>query len=578
MIDGMNKTGSTKLETWKDRIRSGLRYQRYYGQSKKWNVYKNMYRGFFGNQNAKQIPVNLIFSQARSIIPQVYFRSPRMGVIPMKPGFAPHAWVIERVDNYLIRELDLKYEFKSMILEAYLCGVGPAVLGYDSEFGYNPDLNAVELGDGSLSQFDKKGNLLEYGLNIKPGMPWLKASSASDFIVPWGTRKWEEAPWYAFRRMRPLADIKKDNKYDNTSKLTGPFNSALDASAEARPMNANQLNNEDFTEDWVELWEIHDLQTRKVMVLTLDHDKFLREDEDMLQHEGLNALVLGFNEDPDYFWWPSDARQIEKQQLEMNDIRTVASKHRKVALLKMLVDKTMMNKDELSKLLDGDVKAAAFIDAGTGGDIRKAVAFLQSHVPPDFAVAAQEVRGDVREIVGFSRNQAGSFEEASGRRTATEAAIVQRASTIRINERRDIMADVLEKTVRKMNQMVFDFWTVERIIDIVGADGQKYWIRFTGPEIKSEVNYRINAEESLPQDQSTRRAEAEKLVALLQGAPGVDMGYLIRQYTRQFDWLDPQMLFPQTEGAGRSPEKAMSFQEFQGVTGRAQQQGNTGLA
>ena len=68
-------------------------------------------------------------------------------------------------------------------------------------------------------------------------------------------------------------------------------------------------------------------------------------------------------------------------------------------------DKGQMKESELEKLFSGDPKVAVAIDAGVGGDIRKAVAMFQSHVPPDLANAAREVREDVREIIGFSRNQ-----------------------------------------------------------------------------------------------------------------------------------------------------------------------------
>jgi hypothetical protein len=221
-------------------------------------------------------------------------------------------------------------------------------------------------------------------------------------------------------------------------------------------------------------------------------------------------------------------------------------------------------------LLDDDVKAVARVTVGASGDIRKQVAFLQSHVPPDLISYAREVREDVREIVGFSRNQMGSFEESSGRRTAHEAEIVRAASAIRIDERRDIMADHLEAVMRSINQVIFKNWSAERIIDIIGQDGARYWVRFTGEEIKGEFHYTINPEEALPQDQRTRRADAEKFMEVAMKIPGLDMKYVVQQWSKQFDWIDPKMLLPQNEGAGRSPEKALLFSDLIGRTGQGQ--------
>ena len=247
----------------------------------------------------------------------------------------------------------------------------------------------------------------------------------------------------------------------------------------------------------------------------------------------------------------------------------MARKHRRVGLLKMIVDKNMPA-DELAKLLDGDVKAVARVDVGPQGDIRKQVAFLQSHIPPDLISYAREVREDVREIVGFSRNQMGSFEESSGRRTAHEAEIVRAASAIRIDERRDIMADHLESIMRSTNQIIFKNWNAERIIDIVGDDGARYWVRFTGEEIKGEFHYGIDPEEALPQNAQTRRADAEKFIEISQRVPGINMQYIVQQWGKTFDWLDPKMLMPQDEGAGRSPEKAMLFSDLIRKQGQGQ--------
>jgi hypothetical protein len=232
----------------------------------------------------------------------------------------------------------------------------------------------------------------------------------------------------------------------------------------------------------------------------------------------------------------------------------------------------MLNKEALTKLFDGDPKAAVEVDSGSSGDIRKAVQLFQSHVPPDLALAAQEVREDVREIIGFSRNQMGAFEAPGGRRTAHEVETVRAASMIRVDERRDIMADTLSTVVRKMNQLIFEHWGEDRVIDIVGPEGAKYWVRFTGPQIRGEYAYKVNPEESIPSNQMVRREENKNLLEIAMKVPGLNTKYLMESYARQFDWLDPKLLFP-GEGPGRSPEKAMQFPDYQRMVGQQVQGG-----
>ena len=551
--------GSKALQDWQERIRAGIRYRTIFGKSKEWTEHKNMYRGFWGRDT---VPVNIVYAIGRSMIPQVYFRNPRISVYPAKPGYAMHALVWQRIDNYLIKELWLKGELKTSILDCYLCGRGPGILGYDSEYGFNPNFMSDEYADESLTSFSKKGERIEYQLNVKPGMPWYLRCNPTDFIVPWGTVRWEDAQWFAYRKMRKLKDIKEDPKYKNTSKLKAPYRSKMESSAEQGEGGNVKIHDADPDNSWVELWNIHDKRSGRLFVITLDHNRFLRDDFDYLQKEGLPAQVLGFNEDPDHFWWTPDVRLIKPQQQELNDIRTMAKKHRRVALLKVLYDKFGVSKDELNKLLDEDPKAAVGIDTSQVGDIRKAIALFQSHVPPDLTRAAAEVREDVREIVGFSRNQMGAYEAPGGRRTAHEVETVRAASMIRVDERRDLMADHLEKVIRGMNQLIADNWSAERVVDVVGPDGAKYWIRFTGKEIRGEFNFRINPEEAVPEDKRTRKAEAEKFLEIAMKVPGLNIQYLMQQYASQFDWLDASMLMP-GEGAGRSPEKAMLFSDFQ---------------
>lgn len=551
-------SSSSNLDFWKEEIRRGVKYRTQYGRSLDWVEYKKMYRGLWAKGT---VPVNIVYAIGKSLIPQIYFRNPRVGITAKKPGMMAQAMVLERLDNYLVKATGLKTEMKLNILDSYLCGRGPGIIGYDSEFGFDPVLvEGSELQDSALSSFNDEGEKIEYSDGVVPGMPWYKRCNPEDFVVPWGCDRWENSRWFAFRKMRSLRDIKDDKKYENTSTLTAKFVTKLEGSTDGNSQDKIRQGEGDGEAEWVELFEIHDKRTRKVMVLSLDHDHWLRNDEDHLQFNDLPARVLGFNEDPDFFWWTPDVRLIQTQQLELNDIRTMASRHRRLAVLKMAVDKNI-DPAELTKLLDGDPKTFVRIDVGTQGDIRKMVAMFQSHVPPDLISEAAQSREDVREVIGFSRNQQGSFEAPGGRRTATEVNTVRQAALIRIDERRDAMADHFESIIRGYNHIIFSNWKDKRIIDIVGRDGVKYWVSFTGDEIKGDYNYTINPEEQTPQDPQTRRADAEAFMTIGSKIPGINMQYVMQQWARQFDWIDPTQLLP-GEGPGRSPESPLPFNDF----------------
>src|SRR6185436_11837312 len=108
--EGRLPSDKTKLlDHWKEQIKLGLRYRQIYGRDREWRTYKNAYRNFF---DPKIVPVNIIYAIGRSLIPQIYSRNPRVSILPAKPGFTMHARVLERVDNMLIKKMNIKNTMK----------------------------------------------------------------------------------------------------------------------------------------------------------------------------------------------------------------------------------------------------------------------------------------------------------------------------------------------------------------------------------------------------------------------------------------------------------------------------------
>jgi len=282
------------------------------------------------------------------------------------------------------------------------------------------------------------------------------------------------------------------------------------------------------------LYEIRDAREKKIIVISEGY--VLLEEEDALQIEGLPWEFIIPNPDPDCFWGIPDVRMMKAQQEELNEIRTQASRHRRIALLKFLYAKGALSKENLDKLL------GEFLGPGievNSDNVTAAVQLLQPHVPPDFANEALMVLQDMRETLGFSRNQLGEFAGQRTPPTAAESLIVQAATEVRIDERRDITADVLANILRKWNQYIFSFWNRERIVRILGPNGVRYWIRFTGEEIRGEYTITVDPESGLPITRGLRYQQARELFRLLLGNPYIDQTLLHKLLLEQFEWIDP---------------------------------------
>jgi len=552
------------LQWWKDAIVNGMKFQLKYAKSNMWASYKAYYRHEFPEGI---LPVNMVFSVLRQTIPQVYFRNPAVVITPTKPGleFELHARLVEDIDNWLLRELNTKYQIKRMIADAFLCGISTGFIGYDSLYGYDQEKTIGKTGIASLTSFDKKGNRIEYNTGATPGMPWFIRSRPEDVVYPWGCEGIDSAEWVAMRVFRPVDDIKADPKYKNTKDLKGSFVQRRTTPAGGTRDEWNDGDMKDH--EWVELWQIRDAKTKKILALTMDHSEFLREDEDVLQIEGIPAETLVFNPDPDFIYGVPDARIIEPQMLELNEIRTQAMKHRRIDILKFLYKEGAVKKEELDKMLTEQVQAGIMINAE--GALTESIMPLQpgaSGILADLERAGEVVRGDVREMVGFSRSSVGEYMGKT-HISAKETDVVNWANQIRIDERRDIVADMLTNIVRKFNQIVFTNWTQPMVRAVVGPDGAKYWIKFSPTDIKAEYNLKVDPTNALPVDQRTKRQDAIEMATawanmnmglVKSGAPAP--AELQRYFFNQFDGVNVDRLLAQVNqqpapGAGMNPEQ-----------------------
>jgi hypothetical protein len=523
----------TDIEVWKKRLRAAQAYTIEYGNMDEWKLNKQYYR----NKFSAEYPYNLIFSMARVIIPNTYFRNPHVNVTPTyKPQLYWHAKLVENIDNYLMGRIGLKNTMKRCILDAYLCSTGWCKLGYDSQYGFVKEEVDEHLGDATLTQMDSKAERIEYNVNVSPGMPWAMRVSPECILVPFGTTSIEDCEWIAHVVIRSLDDVKRDPKYVHTKELEGTHIDLLKKTSHYDLYKS--ISND---RELIELIEIRDFKTREIKVLCMESDKWLREpEEDILQIQGLPFVTLAWNEDPDYIWGLPDATLIAPQQKEMNETRDLIRSHRRMCKMKALVDTGVLSEEEVQKMEEGDV--GTFI-RGHNVSPNTVIPFT-STIPGDLAAWLNIIREDVRELTGFSRVQMGEYEP-TGRRTRGEALLVAQANTIRLDEKRDCIADFLVKILKKINQIIFSCWSGERVVRMVGQDGLVYWVQYTPSAIKGDYDLKVDVESMIPMTKALRKQEMFEVLQLVGKNPQVDIQYLIRLLAKEYDWLDIMQLFPQ---------------------------------
>ncbi|GAG24897.1 unnamed protein product, partial [marine sediment metagenome] len=251
--------------------------------------------------------------------PSVLFNFPHINVTPLRPGVEAFAYVMEAVDNRLVYQQHLGDECNDILVDIGTCGTGCMVLGYDSQYGYSMKTSgAKEVGE-TFSQYSKKMVKLEYESTVRRGMPWALRTLPDNFLVPWGTSRFSETPWYAFRTSRPIRDVRADEKYiPSARKRVQPslygskINPVVDRSDKGTLPDELQP---------VYMWQIHDQRSKKTYLLADGCDEFLRIEHDDLQTVlGLPAETISFIKDPVWFWGIPELKYFSGHQSEINEV------------------------------------------------------------------------------------------------------------------------------------------------------------------------------------------------------------------------------------------------------------------
>lgn len=530
-------------EEWGDEIEAGLDFRRKFGLEGTWGEIEAMYYNVHPSM-ANDGP-NIIMSTMDSLLSTLTVPNPAIMVKPEHPEAVDKAQIVESLDNTLLRELKVRDEVDTCALHAGLMGTGIIKIGYDSEFGYDPkfDIGGVlKLGITATQFGDTPGHKIETNSAIAAGMPWVKAVDPRDIVVPWGTHRLSMAPWIAHRFVRQIDDLDADPKYYNTTELLpsltmedfvqsytstmriwrSPTSTDRDNLGKARRFTHTKRGSREL--EYVELYEIHDRRTGEILVVAPNYHHFLRRDVNALQIDNkLPFAALSFTPKTRSFWTTSDAYYLQAIQMEISDLAVQRTKIRRLAVLKFLYDKDVLDQDELDKLLSPDVGAAAAIRSGQ--DISKAIVPLTTHPDQTLIMEEEHLRRNGREQIGFSRNQLGEF--SPGRKTATEAGIVKQASDLRMSRRGLAVKNLYEDIIGIVNGIVFEHWTIPRYIEVIGQQQAETWQKISGTSLKSRYSYDVNFVDD--SELRARRIEALQLYSVLMQDPSVDPVGL-RQY------------------------------------------------
>lgn len=534
-------TKDLSVQEWFDEIDRGLEFRSEYGAEPRWSEVERLF--YASHDSSASSGPNLLSATGDALLSTLTVPFPVFSAKPLTMEDVAKAPVVQAILNGLVDELEVPAQVEHMALSAYMYGVGIGKVGYDSEFGWDPDADiggSLDPQGMTMSQYDKKGRLIEFG-GTSPGMPWFQSVLPHDFVVPYGTHRLKDARWCAHRIIRHIDEVREDIKYGNTKSLQPCMsmedfaNSYKSTKVSYRAGRAGGMKTSAKCE-YVEMWEIHDRATGKIYVVATGHDKFLREDDDSLQIDGrLPFIDLAFVPRSRSFWTTPDTIYLLPHQAELTDIHIQSDKNRRTNIPKIMASVDAFEEDQAEKLTRADVNPIIFLKSGI--PIDQAVRPFPQGNNQNLYADADFVRRASREMVGFSANQFGEFD-SSGRRSATEAKIVSDASNLRMDRRQTAVRDVYLTLAKKLQMIVFAYWSDTRITPYVGASGMQEWAKYQGTELKGKykckVSFTSEAEPSPSQEKQQALARAMTMAQM--GAPGMQvLKYLLDE------WDDPAL-------------------------------------
>lgn len=535
---------SVRVDDWVEEIAEGLRYRRTFGLEHRWHDYEKLFYN-----TAELVPnpgPNIVQMNIDRLLSDMCVPYPQFVVKPRSIRDVDKARILQAVDNDLVEDMDLKQEMEYATLHCALWGKGYLKIGYDSEWGWDPEV-ALQLASGygmTMSQFDSYMDRIEYDSRVRPGMPWVRACLPHDVVFPWGVLTAENTPWFAHRVVRHIDDLRRDEKYnvrglepclsieDFVKSYQSPF-APFRGGARVMTHRATGEGKPEF----VEFYEIHCWMTGRIVAITLDHDKFLRNDVDLLQINGLPIVDFSFIPRARSIWTTPDVCYMEAQQAELSDIALQTSKQRRVQLVRFLGLKGALDMSEIQKALGPDV--GPYISVNDGYKLNEAfMPIMPQNLSQSLYTDAEYVRRNARESIGYSRNEFGEFEQ-SGRRTATEASIVRQGSMIRATRRQGVIRDAYQSVIKKVNHLIFRYWTLPRWVQIVGGEGAEKWVAVSGTELMGDYRYHVFMSSEPPMTKQDKRKEALMMYQLLSQDPNIDRSALLAYLSEAFD--DPDL-------------------------------------
>lgn len=530
----------------------------------------------------ERIAVNITFAIVNVIVPAVSHNYPKITVTPLKKEYEMSSKLAQLVVNSAWQNLDVQGEVREALKDAVITGTGVVKVGYrrtTEDVARSKRAIADEF-DDALAQRDAaaqeayesgEGNPEDFPSDedVFLSIPTTERAVTNDdifverckpedvFVDPDATDE-KDLGFVIQRVYLPLDRVKNNKLYRKSvrDKIAATTKSAAYAHTGTVDGVRDDYERDTMRVCLYEVWDVHD----KTFTVYADGcDEPLRGPEAWPYRE-LPFKFFRNNTVPNEFWAMGEVEAIESQQRELNKTRSQMLNQRRNYNRKVLFRNGVIGRDALDELKSD--RDGVFVPVSGNIALNEAFHILQP--PPLDAQLYQfedTIKGDITEVSSVSEYQRGQLPDI--RRTATEASLIESASSVRAQDKLSRVEKFMADIARCMLALMHEFYTETRATRVLGADNVPVWFEYNGDFIFGEYDVHVEAGSTQPTNEAMAKQDALTLFSTVAQHPMVNQGELLKHVfetfnvdPRKFIQAPPPMLPEQAEtvsASGASP-------------------------
>lgn len=566
-----------RYSMWADRLKKRENFVK--AKSADWNRYLGLYRMEPQANDApsnNSVFVNFHFGLARVILPSIYYQNPEICIEPKNMTSPEQARIIQDLLNYQIEEINFQAEARSVVLDAFFCGIGVMKFGFGPSlrdlgkkpakngefdsvlgdlFGVDPEEDFSE--DSPSASTSRSKEPFEADQRVTNYAPFaVRVSPRYFYIDPLATCL-ENARWIAFGVLKTVEEVKANKRFrsavttgiEATRRITDEPSLNQD---DGYTLDSNSATNPD--PDLVMLYEVWDRESKKVLVMDewnlsngAGEDRFLLESDWPYELEGFPCQILVFNQIPDSPYGVSDAMVWHNPVMAYNELNTRNLIHARRSVRKYITRKGVFTdgEGEMDKLTDGQDMGVVQINGDPGADLQP---LSDATLSPDVYNLREILRNDIVFISGVTEGRGVSASGPTDK-TATQASIEESRAKVRDSDRVYLLSKFVERCVRTIHQIDCSVLTPADVAFFTKPEALILWKQQFGDIMRAEIGIvvRVGSSSYISKEVKVKQLIdfmniAKEAIDPMTGMPVLNVREIISRIAVEMELPDPEKL------------------------------------